>query len=423
MTKCSSSSFDYHRSFGLLISYWIFELFFRLFLNLGWHFFQFNDNDADDEYIYVILQNFSDFFSYLELILHIRKQKQIDSSAITNNDNINNSIANEINKNEINGCSCNIKFNLSSIKPILFLIFLLDLYNRSSFYISYKVIELKNAQVSQKLAKDMLILLDTVFRIIFSIKINNDESYMRSHKIFAIISIISIMAILIIVDVIHSTFTDEYNLLNCMYYFLVLSPRFIFYPLVDTLNRNYMYNKSISPCGYMRRRFAFEFIYLAIITPPLYYSSILHFSSDIFCPRFFLISALYIFCCFVKSNLIINVIYYYNTQSVSFLIISESLASSIIEIIDFFKGEENLNDPLNIIISFVEILLIILIGIVTMIYEEIIIINICGLNKDLKKEDYQREVNDILDITSEDDKLGKTYTSLNTLHPHSSSKS
>ena len=103
--------------------------------------------------------------------------------------------------------------------------------------------------------------------------------------------------------------------------------------------------------------------------------------------------------------------------------ISESLASSIIEIIDFFKGEENLNDPLNIIISFVEILLIILIGIVTMIYEEIIIINICGLNKDLKKEDYQREVNDILDITSEDDKLGKTYTSLNTLHPHSSSKS
>ena len=61
MTKRSSITFDYHRSFGLVIAYWILELIYRLFLNLGWHFFQFNDSDADDEYIYVILQNISDF--------------------------------------------------------------------------------------------------------------------------------------------------------------------------------------------------------------------------------------------------------------------------------------------------------------------------------------------------------------------------
>ena len=417
MTKRSCTTFDYHRSFGLVIAYWILELIYRLFLNLGWHFFQFNDSDADDEYIYVILQNISDFLSYFELLLHIKKQKKIDyevtdSEINKNNDNINNNI----NENEINRCSCNITFNLSSMKPILLFIFLLDLYNRSTFYISYKIIEIDNTEVSQKLARDMLILLDTVFRIIFSIKINNDDSYSKSHKICSIISIISIMGILIIVDLIHSAFTDENNLLNSIFYFLVLTPKSIFYPLVDTINRNYMYNEAISPCGYMRRRFFFEFIYLLIITLPLYYSSILHFSSDIFCPRFFGIAVYYIVWSFVKSNLLLNVIYYYNTQSVSFLIISESLASSIIEIIDFFKGEKNMNDPLNILISLFEIILIILIGIVTMVYEEIMIFNICGLGDDLKKEVYQREESDIR-MVNEDDKLGKTYSSLDALHP------
>ena len=75
-----------------------------------------------------------------------------------------------------------------------------------------------------------------------------------------------------------------------------------------------------------------------------------------------------------------------------------------------------MNDPLNILISLFEIILIILIGIVTMVYEEIMIFNICGLGDDLKKEVYQREESDIR-MVNEDDKLGKTYSSLDALHP------
>ena len=59
------------------------------------------------------------------------------------------------------------------------------------------------------------------------------------------------------------------------------------------------------------------------------------------------------------------------------------MAGSIKEIIDFFNNEKNRT---NIAFSIVEIILVILIGISTMIYEEIIIIRLCGLEKDTKEE-------------------------------------
>ena len=52
-------------------------------------------------------------------------------------------------------------------------------------------------------------------------------------------------------------------------------------------------------------------------------------------------------------------------------------------IIDFFNNEKNRT---NIAFSIVEIILVILIGISTMIYEEIIIIRLCGLEKDTEEE-------------------------------------
>ena len=77
------------------------------------------------------------------------------------------------------------------------------------------------------------------------------------------------------------------------------------------------------------------------------------------------------------------VIYNFSSQSVSFLIISESFAGSIKEIIDFFNKDKN---KTSIAISIIEMILVILIGIATMIYEEIIVIRLCGLEKDVREE-------------------------------------
>ena len=103
-----------------------------------------------------------------------------------------------------------------------------------------------------------------------------------------------------------------------------------------------------------------------------------------------------------------NVIYKFTSQSVSYLIISESLAGSIKEIIDFFNNEKNRT---NIAFSIVEIILVILIGISTMIYEEIIIIRLCGLEKDTEEEIANRSRQD--SDQNEDEALLDIQYSLN----------
>lgn len=123
---------------------------------------------------------------------------------------------------------------------------------------------------------------------------------------------------------------------------------------------------------------------------------------------------IYFIISFFKSFLLANVIYYFTAQSVSFLIISESLAGSMHEIYNFVNKKEKMTDVVNIIISLIEIVLIILICLITLIFEEIIEIKIYGLNEefvikqlnDKKAEDENEENN------KENDPLGYTYDKL-----------
>ena len=101
----------------------------------------------------------------------------------------------------------------------------------------------------------------------------------------------------------------------------------------------------------------------------------------------------------LKAILLLNVVYYYTPQSVSFLIISESFAGSFHEIINFIKSEEK--KDLSILISIFEIILVILIGIATLVYEEIIVINRCGLERNVEEA--------IIDRGHEDEGLGDYY--------------
>ena len=86
-----------------------------------------------------------------------------------------------------------------------------------------------------------------------------------------------------------------------------------------------MKNKAISPSGYMRRRAVIETLLLLIITLILVICSIVRFSSDNFSHKFYIIVPLYFLSSFGKSYLLLNIIYIYTSQSVSFLIISESI--------------------------------------------------------------------------------------------------
>ena len=185
---------------------------------------------------------------------------------------------------------------------------------------------------------------------------------------------------------------EDYPLTNCLKYFGILIPRAILYPVIDTLTYKMIIKNQIPPIGYIRYRGVIETVWSFGISIVLYYSSVINVPS--FNGHFLFVGCLYIFFGISKSILLINVIYYYASLSVSFLIISESLAGSLHEIIDFFKGH-NLFKIGNIFISFSEIILIVLIGFVTMIYVEYIAIKKCGLNDNLEKNVAERGDKDI----------------------------
>jgi len=80
----------------------------------------------------------------------------------------------------------------------------------------------------------------------------------------------------------------------------------------------------------------------------------------------------------------LKVIYYFSAQSVSFLIISESIACSVAEIIKYFK--QNSFDSINIINLFIEIIVILNTTFGTLVYDEIIIIKKFGMNLNVRTE-------------------------------------
>ena len=121
-------------------------------------------------------------------------------------------------------------------------------------------------------------------------------------------------------------------------------------------------------------------ILLIIITPILYYSLNVNLK---FNPKhnniFLLIFAivLYSVTLFIKSYLTLKVIYYYSVQSVSFLIISDSIIDSFVVIIKSFSKEN-----IEIIFAFVQMIFIIISIFVIFVYDEIIIIYKCDMDID-----------------------------------------
>jgi len=275
------------------------------------------------------------------------------------------------------------------LKDICFFsIFGFDLFARMLFYVFHKSFDLDNEEVSQKFARDILIIVDILLRLVFNLCFMKVEAY--NHKICPIVIILIIFLLLIIMDIIDLMSSEKYDIYDCLLFLAVLSPRCLIFPLVDTMAKKMMVDKYVLPTQYMRYRGAYQFIFLIIITPILVSTSNLHFTSEMFSSKLAIAGIIYILTNCVKYFLLLNVIYNYSSNSVSFLIISESLAGTINEIVNFFKEKQKMSHSTNIGVLIKEIILVFVIGIVTMIYDEIIIINICGLDKNVRKNIAQR---------------------------------
>ena len=223
------------------------------------------------------------------------------------------------------------------------------------------------------------------------------EAY--NHKICPIVIILIIFLLLIIMDIIDLMSSERYDIYDCLLFLAVLSPKCLIFPLVDTIAKKIMVDHYVLPTQFMRYRGAYQFFFLIIITPILVSTSNLHFTSEMFSSKLALAGTIYIITNCVKYFLLLNVIYNYSSNSVSFLIISESLAGTINEIVNFFKEKQKMSRSTNIGVSIIEIILVFVIGIVTMIYDEIIVINKCGLDKNVRDSIDKRGIED-KDLTS-----------------------
>ena len=179
----------------------------------------------------------------------------------------------------------------------------------------------------------------------------------------------------------------KYNEKLSWIYVGIFSFRAIIYPISDTLVKSIFEYDYLIPENLMFLRGCFETLLLSIITPVLYFY--LNVKDDfVFNPNkvnlAVLISVLtgYTIFAFIKGILLLKVIYYFSSQSVSFLIVSESITGSIYSTIDYFNSSEKIE----IALSFIEIIGILITTFATLVFDEIIIIHLGDLDKDAENE-------------------------------------
>ena len=250
------------------------------------------------------------------------------------------------------------------------LISILDLLSRSVYFIFFLFIYLRKENINlDKLPKkynmDYIIALDIIFRHIFSRAILKTEIY-RHHKVSSIICLLG-FTLLISIDF-HFI---NLNLNNAIY-MSIISLRAILFPLEDTINKKLFSKSFYLPHYLMFSRGICEFVAFSFITLTLKFFKIELFELKIEILTILIFTALFS----VKAFCLMKIIYIFNPQYVSFLIISETCRESIV----MFLEEKEAKFITNIL----EVIALALVLFGTLMYNEIFIINACGLETKTK---------------------------------------
>ena len=191
------------------------------------------------------------------------------------------------------------------------------------------------------------------------------------------------LAIFIINDILLIIFGSNYELSKTFIFAAIASISGFTYPIEDTLIKQIFSEEYLFPANFQFYRGITELILIAVITPILFFSFKLKLvfvgNVSIMIPAL-IINAL---ADFIKSFITFKIIYHYSSQSVSFLRISQSFSGSITKLINIFTNEIS-NDKWKICLIILEIISILIILFASLVYDEIIIINKCELNKNVK---------------------------------------
>jgi len=379
-----SLTFHFNKNFIYVIIYWVLEISYHLATHLGETNFDLTNDEIKNEYFFVILLNIADLLSGF-LVLYMKcsfKRANDAKKSLENKEQIANS------KNELIYEKSDPELKKSFYKRII-IISILDYISRSSIWLSFAITGVKSNEISNTLQKDITITLDVIMRYVLSAFILKIVIY--KHRIFALIMISLGFVSLIINDIVLMKMNKDkinddeksYNFGKTFYFTAIALISGLIFPIEDTFVKQIFSEDYLYPANMQFDRGVFEMVIILIMTPILYYSFNLEleFNSENVHIIVLILITFTIFG-FVKAYILLKIIYHYSSQSVSFLIISQSFGRAISRIIKISRNKKYKNGYIPCIFEFIAVLFILFSSLV---YDEIIIINLMGLNENVKK--------------------------------------
>jgi len=205
-----------------------------------------------------------------------------------------------------------------------FLISILDLISRSVYFLFF-LFKYKNQEdieldkIPKRYNMDYILAIDICFRYLISRIILKTKIY-KHHLVSMIICIIGFL-FFVIVDL----FNIDYNINNFIYAIIVLF-RAILFPLEDTINQILLSKYFLLPHFLMTYRGLIESAFFILVTIILLSLKIELFETNFLSFYDFI----YLIFFSIKAFSLMKIIYFFNSQYVSFLITSETVGATII---------------------------------------------------------------------------------------------
>ena len=385
-------SFNFNLNLIYVLIYWLFNISLQLLIDYKYEelFRLSKKNYAENEYIYIIfiiISNLMNGFLIIYVNCSTKKRSKVEN---TNNTKL-------IYRDPL-------KYRNRQFFLKLILISSIELFNLLSYFIFFSLFrDAKNDEVAHKGEKDIISFFDIIMRYIFSIFILKTKVY--KHHLWSIYAIIIGFILIVPFDIMQFISEKDKNTVYSFIFIGISSLRSIFYPLIDTLIKTIYRDYYILPENLLFLMGIIESILIIIITLILFFSNVLKFEFTFTFWNVFM-SIIYTLISFIRQYIVAKIIYLFSSQSVSFLIISKSIAVGIKGIIDFFQSEEKNKVEFSFALIFGIIsIFIIIMG--TLVYDEIVIVNKFGLNLNVKIGIHERaltEVESAIDDLEDEDK-------------------
>jgi hypothetical protein len=371
-------SIECDKNYIYIIAYWIAEIVMILCQSIFADNFQLSEGYIEDEFINLFCIIIADLFAgFCVLFTVCSSKKKKDKKQLRKKKS----------KHEIELIHRNlIKEKHSKKIGTLLCISIMHLISISTYFVFYLLIKFKDTESSEILPKyqiDWVIGIDFFIRHALSRIILRTRLY-KHHGLSLINLGIGFLGMTIL-DIIYM-FLGKIDIKTIVYIFLMIL-RVFFFSLSDVIIKILLTDDFFLPQHLMFYRGFIEFIIILVISFVLYYTSKIKF--------YFIETGIiyrllmkfgFTIIVSLKSFFLLKVIDKFTAQYVSFLVFGECLGNNLYHFYGCANSDNScVNKNQDIKVYIIDIISMFIILFSSLIYTEIIIINICGLNKNTRK--------------------------------------